>query len=104
MAFKNKRIFPRSHAKVHEETASTADAPKSYAFHGKVESVNAAEGLFKVYGDRIDGWMEAMSMDYRVDDPAVLKAAKPGDRINATVYDGDIAMLHKVQVVRAQSK
>jgi Cu/Ag efflux protein CusF len=42
--------------------------------------------------------MVAMSMVYKVDDPAILKKVKPGDQIVATVYDGDYVMLHKVQV------
>jgi Cu/Ag efflux protein CusF len=39
-----------------------------------------------------------MTMDYKVDDPSVLKKVSPGDQIMATVYDGDF-VLHKVQVM-----
>jgi Cu/Ag efflux protein CusF len=42
--------------------------------------------------------MAAMTMDYKVDDPAILKKVKAGDQIMATVYDGDLT-LHKVQVM-----
>jgi Cu/Ag efflux protein CusF len=42
--------------------------------------------------------MDAMTMAYKVDDPAVLKNVKAGDRITATVYEGDMT-LHKVQVM-----
>ena len=77
-----------------------AQAKKSYMFHGKVEKVNAAEGTLTVDGDKVDGWMDAMKMDYKVDDPAVLKRVKPGDKIMATVYEGDMS-LHKVQVDKA---
>lgn len=52
----------------------------------------------KVNGDRVEGWMEAMTMDYKVDDSAILKRLKAGDQIMATVYDGDL-VLHKVQVM-----
>jgi Cu/Ag efflux protein CusF len=41
-------------------------------------------------------------MSYKVDDPAVLKNVKAGDRIMATVYDGDMT-LHRVQVVSKDS-
>src|SRR5947209_4901426 len=78
--------------------ACLAQAPagkKSFKFHGKVESV-AADGL-TVNGDKVDGWMDAMTMKYKVDDPKVLKNVKPGDEITATVYEGDLA-LHNVQV------
>ena len=64
-------------------------------FHGKVESV-AADGIV-VDGEKVEGWMDAMTMKYKVDDPKVLKAVKPGDKITATVYRGDLS-LHKVQV------
>jgi hypothetical protein len=54
----------------------SAPAKKSHMFHGKVEAVNAA--TIKVNGDRVEGWMEAMTMDYKVDDSAILKEAESG--------------------------
>jgi Cu/Ag efflux protein CusF len=75
---------------------------KSYTFHGKVESVDQSGKSMKVNGEEVKGWMGAMTMDYKVDDPSVLAKVKPGDRIMATVYDGDY-VLHKVQVMQAQS-
>ena len=68
---------------------------KALTFHGKVESVSA-DGL-TVNGEKVEGWMDAMTMKYKVDDPKVLKTVKPGDKITATVYEGDMS-LHKVQV------
>jgi Cu/Ag efflux protein CusF len=72
---------------------------KAMTFQGKVEGVNAAEKSLKVNGDKVDGWMDAMTMDYKVDNPAILKSVKPGDKIKATVYEGDM-VLHKVEVVK----
>jgi Cu/Ag efflux protein CusF len=71
---------------------------KSFMFHGKVVSVDEKAGSLNVDGENTPGWMEAMTMDYKVDDPAVLKKVKPGDRIMATVYSGDYS-LHKVMVM-----
>lgn len=71
---------------------------KSYTFHGKVQTVDESSKSMKVDGEEVKGWMSAMTMDYKVDDPSVLKKVKPGDRIMATVYDGDM-VLHKVQVM-----
>lgn len=68
---------------------------KSFKFHGKVEAV-ASDGV-TVNGDKVDGWMDAMTMKYKVDDPKVLKKVKKGDEITATVYEGDYS-LHNVKV------
>ena len=78
-----------------------APAKKSYTFHGKVEAVNA-DGL-TVNGEKVEGWMDAMTMRYKVDDPRVLKKVKVGDEITATVYEGDL-LLHKVQVAAKSGK
>ena len=71
---------------------------KSYVFHGRVESLDENAKSLKVNGEEVKGWMAAMTMDYKVDDAAVLQKVKPGDQIMATVYDGDL-VLHKVQVM-----
>jgi Cu/Ag efflux protein CusF len=78
-----------------------APAKKSFQFHGKVESVSA-DGL-TVNGANVEGWMPAMTMKYKVDDPKTLKTVKAGDQITATVYEGDYS-LHKVQVVPKSGK
>lgn len=75
-----------------------ASSKKSYIFHGKVESVDQASKSMKVNGEEVKGWMAAMTMDYKVENAAVLKQVKPGDRIMATVYVGDL-VLHKIQVM-----
>ena len=75
-----------------------ASNKRSYVFHGKVEAVDENGSKLKVNGEEVKGWMSAMTMDYKVDDAAVLKKVKPGDQIMATVYDGDL-VLHKIQVM-----
>jgi Cu/Ag efflux protein CusF len=74
---------------------------KSFHFHGKVESVSP-DGV-TVAGDNVEGWMPAMTMKYKVDDPKILKTVKAGDEITATVYEGDFS-LHKVQVAGKSAK
>ena len=71
---------------------------KEHTFRGKVEKVDADKKTLTVNGENVDGWMGAMTMDYKVDDPAVLKKVKVGDQITSTVYENDYT-LHKVQVV-----
>jgi Cu/Ag efflux protein CusF len=75
-------------------------ARKSYTFHGKVVSVNRDIQRLTVNGEKVDGWMAAMTMNYRVDDPSVFAKLKPGDQITATVYDGD-HVLHNVTAAGA---
>lgn len=73
-------------------------AKKTYTFHGKVQSVDQSSKSLKVNGEKVEGWMDAMTANYKVDNPAVLKKVKAGDQITATVYDGDL-VLHKVEVM-----
>src|SRR5690348_3249660 len=82
--------------------AQTTQNKKSYTFHGKVEAVDANDKSLKVNGEEVKGWMAAMTMDYKVEDPSVLKKVKPGDQIMATVYDSDL-VLHKVRVMPKQN-
>ncbi len=76
---------------------------KTFTFRGKVEGVNEKAQTLTVNGENVDGWMGAMTMDYKVDDPAILKKVKVGDQITSTVYENDYT-LHKVQVVPKDSK
>jgi Cu/Ag efflux protein CusF len=75
--------------------AGLAQDKKPMTMKGKVEGVDVAAGSVKVNNEKVDGWMDSMVMDYKVDNPAVLKTLKPGDEITATVYAGDM-VLHKV--------
>ena len=76
---------------------------KSFTFHGKVESIDAASKSMTVDGDKVEGWMDAMSMKYQVDNADVFKTVKIGDTIEATVYDGDYK-LYKVHVAKSTTK
>lgn len=76
----------------------TGKEKKSHTFHGTVEAITD-KGL-KVNGEKVEGWMDAMTMSYPVDKPEVLKIIKVGDNIMATVYDGDTT-LHNVTTMPA---
>jgi Cu/Ag efflux protein CusF len=77
-------------------------AKKSFTFHGKVESLDAASKSMTVDGDNVEGWMDAMSMKYTVDNADVFKTVKVGDRIEETVYAGDYK-LYKVHLIKPAS-
>jgi Cu/Ag efflux protein CusF len=74
---------------------------KSHTLEGKVEGVQADR--LTVNHGKVEGYMDAMTMPYKVDKPDILKKVKVGDRISATVYDGDYT-LYDVQVVPPQAK
>jgi Cu/Ag efflux protein CusF len=78
--------------------AQTQHKGKAHAFKGKVEAVNTGTKSLTVSHEKIDDWMDAMTMAYGVDNPdAVLKQVKKGDTITATVYDNDYT-LYEVKV------
>jgi|ERR1700694_3255694 Cu/Ag efflux protein CusF len=74
---------------------------KSHTLEGKVEGVQADR--LTVNHGKVEGYMDAMTMPYKVDKPDILKTVKVGDQIKATVYDGDYT-LYDIQVLPRQEK
>ena len=72
-------------------------AKSDHTFHGTVQRVDVNTKTMVVDGESVDGWMAAMTMTYRVDNAEVLARMKPGDRIVATVYDGNVTTLFNVR-------
>ena len=72
---------------------------KQFTFKGKIEKIDAANKTFAVKNERVEGWMEPMTMNYVPDKEDVLKRVKVGDDITAKVYDGDYRTLYDIQVV-----
>ena len=62
----------------------------SHTLHGKVMEVGATS--LTVDHEKVEGYMDAMTMAYKVDKPESLKGLKKGDMIMATVYDGDYTL------------
>ena len=79
------------------------DAKKSHTLRGKVEGVDATSKSLTVNHGKVEGWMDGMTMKYKIDNADVFKNVKAGDIIEATVYDGDYT-LYKVHVVPADQK
>ena len=76
---------------------------KGYTLRGKVEQVNESTKSLTVAHEKVEGWMDAMTMTYAVDKEETLKHVKAGDQITATVYDGDYT-LHDIKVVTPEKK
>jgi Cu/Ag efflux protein CusF len=81
------------------QTKTAPAGKKQFEFKGKVEKVDLTNKTFAVKNERVQGWMEPMTMNYVPDKEDVLKRVKVGDDITAKVYDGDYRTLYDVQVV-----
>lgn len=87
-----------------ESTQTAAEAKSSsHVLLGQVQAVSESTGTLTVNQEKVEGWMDAMTMAYSVDKPEALKDIKVGDQISATVYDGDFT-LHDVKVVSGANR
>jgi protein SCO1/2 len=78
-----------------------------YKLRGKVVSTNAAKGEVTLNHEAIPGFMEAMTMPYKLKDAGILGELHPGDMITADVLvsqDPDAEVLLDHIVVVAQAK
>jgi protein SCO1/2 len=79
----------------HHETAATESSAaasahfKTYKLRGKVLSTNPSTGEVTLAHDAIPGFMEAMTMPYKLKDPTVLSELHPGDLITADLLVSD---------------
>lgn len=92
--------------------AASGAAPgelKTFPIRGKIVSVDAAKGMVTLDHEAIPGFMDAMTMPYKLKDPTVASELHPGDRITAKLLvrktaDGyEDPMLDEI-VVTAQAR
>jgi protein SCO1 len=82
---------------------------KSFPIRGKVVSVDAQKGSIVLNHEAVPGFMDAMTMSYKLKDPGVISELHPGDRITAKLLvrkNGDEyqdAVLDQI-VVTAQAR
>jgi protein SCO1/2 len=67
-----------------------APEARQYEVRGQVLAVNAARGELLVDHEDIKGFMPAMTMSYKVQDPALLEGRTPGELITATLVVEDV--------------
>jgi protein SCO1/2 len=90
-----------------ESQGSSAPSFKVYKLRGKVVSTNPATGEVTVDHEAIPGFMDAMTMPYKLKDPSVLSELHPGDTITADVLvsqnpDADILLDHIVVIAQGK--
>jgi len=87
--------------------SSTGQNFKVYKLRGKVVAANAAKGEVTLNHEAIVGFMEAMTMPYKLKDPSILGELHLGDVITADVLvsqdaDADVLLDHIVVVAQAK--
>ena len=90
-----------------DSQSSASTAYKIYKLRGKVVSTNAASGEVTLDHEAIPGFMEAMTMPYKLKDANILSELHPGDIITADLLvsqnaDGDMLLDHIVVVGQAR--
>jgi protein SCO1 len=74
---------------------------KRYDIEGTVVSVDAAASEVTIAHKEIPGYMEAMTMPYKVKQDWPLKVAKPGDLLRGTlIVTNDIAVIDNISITQ----
>jgi protein SCO1/2 len=92
--------------KVNSEGAQSATAArtKHYPVRGKIIGVDATHEEIVLDAAAIPGFMEAMTMPYRLKNPSIISELHPGDSITATLLaTGDSDLLDEIVII-AQAK
>jgi len=93
----------------HSAAKPSAVATKHYPIRGVVVELDATNKSVLLKHESIPGFMEAMTMAYRLSDPTVMSELHPGDKITATLVtdqdaDGPTNMRLTDIVVIAQAR
>ena len=93
----------------HEEASAAASdsSYKIYKLRGKVVATNSAKGEVTLNHEAIPGFMDAMTMPYKLKDASVLSELHPGDVITADVLvsqesDANVFLDHIVVVAQGR--
>jgi Cu/Ag efflux protein CusF len=82
---------------------SPKGAPKSVSAQGKVVALVPENDEIVLTHGEITGFMEAMTMGYKVSSPSLLKSVKPGDRVQFTI-DIERRLITKIAKARDQKR
>ena len=110
LAFAVLAIIPLVACRSGKETAATSASSSSvkvYKLRGKVVSADTPKGQVTLDHEAIQGFMEAMTMPYKLKDPNIVSELHPGDVITADVLvsqgaDAEVLLDHIVVVAQAK--
>lgn len=85
------------------QSASAAQS-KHYAVRGKIVTVDSGHSEIVLDAAAIPGFMEAMTMPYKLKNPSIISELHPGDSITATLIATDDSDLLDEIVIVAQAK
>ena len=94
----------------HPDAGAMSEGPqqfKSYPLRGKIVATNAATGEVTIDHQAIPGFMDAMTMPYKLRDTRILSELHPGDLVTADVLvsqTADAAVFVDHFVVVGQAK
>ena len=97
----------RSSQKTSSESEASATY-KVYHLRGKVVGTNASTGEVTLNHEAIPGFMEAMTMPYKLKDPSIVSELHPGDVITADLLvaqaaDAEVLLDHIVVVAQGKA-
>lgn len=84
--------------------AAQSGAVKEYAVKGIIVGTDAAHRQVTVDTQEIPGFMEAMTMPYKVKDENVLQDLHPGDHMTGTLLVSDVSTLLDQIVITSQAQ
>jgi protein SCO1/2 len=92
-----------------QNSSATEASPsfKVYKLRGKVVSTNAATGEVTLAHEAIPGFMDAMTMPYKLKDASIVSELHPGDVLTADLFvsqgaDADVVLDHIVVVAQGK--
>jgi len=91
-----------------DDASSEPQQFKTYPLRGKIVSTDAAKGEVTIDHQAIPGFMEAMTMPYKLRDNRILGELHPGDTVTADVLvsqtaDADVFVDHFVVIGQAKA-
>lgn len=75
------------------DSNSSATEVKSWDAQGEIKSIADDKSSAKIAHEEIEGFMEAMTMQFKFDKPTMADSLKPGDKVSFTFVGGPAGQL-----------